>query len=54
MSKILARRDAELEAIVRQLPTVEHHAGHAEAILGRIRDFFGLETEARSAQPMVR
>jgi len=47
MSKVLAKRQEELEERVREsLPGTEHAPAHHEAILDRIRVFFGLEQPA--------
>jgi len=51
MAKVLAARDTELQGIIERLPHEAHAEGHAEAILARIREFFGLES--RPAQPIV-
>jgi small-conductance mechanosensitive channel len=45
MSKVLAKRDAELAKILQTLPVAAHATSAAEAILGKIRAFFGLEAE---------
>jgi small-conductance mechanosensitive channel/CRP-like cAMP-binding protein len=54
MSKVLARRQQDLEGRVREsLPGTEHASAHHEAILGRIREFFGLADPAREDQAIV-
>ena len=52
MSKVLAKRSSELAGIVQDLSVTEAAPGHAEAILARIREFFGLETRP-AAQAIV-